>query len=203
MGALAVCLAWAPFVDLDQLSVLATVALVVLCYTAFRLAVAFGVLRVRTVRPGTAECKRVRQQYRLLSRSWLELTDGGRTRWLPVYFDSILVTLVESTAESGRGTVHLGGHRLYPAGPLRDSEPIGRLVDNPTRPDPDGPAHAAHASRLRRRLLLDAQYAVAAPFVALFWVYVVGGGLPAFLCAITVAAVVAIWFAAIRGSDPS
>ncbi len=154
-------------------------------------------------RGNTLRCRRIRQQHRLLSRSWLELNAGGRTRWLPVYFDSALVTATDSKAEFRDGTVYFDDLRLFPSGPIRDREPVGRLHENPTRPDPDGPAHAADASRFTRRLLLDGQYVVAAPFAALLWVYVAGGGFPAFLGAVTVAAGVAVWFSAIRGSDPS
>jgi hypothetical protein len=203
LGALAICLAWAPFADPEQLSMLGAVALVVLCYSAFRLAVAFGVLPWHTPAPGSAQCRRLRQQHRLLSRSWLEFTIDDVTRWLPVYFDPTLVTASDSNAEFGSGTVTLDDLRLYPSGPPRDREPIGRLHDNPTRPDPDGPDHADASARFTRRLLLDAQFAVAAPFAALFWVYVAGGGFPAFAGAATVAAGAAIWLAAIRGSDPS
>lgn len=203
VGTLAICLAWTPFADAEQLSMLGAVALIVLAYTAFRLAVAFGVLPWHTAAPTRARFRRIRQQYLLLSRSWLEFTVDDVTRWLPVYFDPCLVTMTEPTAEFGSGTVGLGNLRLYPSGPPRDSEPIGRLHENPSRPDPDGPDHAVAAARLTRRLLLDAQFAVAAPFAALLWVDVAGGGFLAFSGAATVAAGVAIWFAAIRGSDPS
>lgn len=267
-GALVICLAWAPFGDPEQVSMLGAVALVVVVYSAFRLLVASGVLPWHTdpgihseptdsqpndpgpadswatdshsthspatnsvhdesrpkesnppesqsTNPGSAHAepqdagrigvrgRRIRQQHRLLSRSWIEFTTSGRTRWLPVYFDPFLVTATDSTAEFRDGTVYFDGVRLYPSGPVRDREPVGRLHDNPTRPDPDGPAHAAEASRLKRRLVLDGQYAVAAPFAALLWVYVAGGGFPAFAGALTVAAGVAVWFSAIRGSDPS
>ena len=83
------------------------------------------------------------------------------------------------------------------------SEPAGRLIDNPSRPDPDGPVRARVAARPVRRLVLDAQFAVAAPFVGALWVYVAGGGVPAFTGATCVAAAVAVWLAAVRGSDPS
>ncbi|RDI48423.1 hypothetical protein [Nocardia mexicana] len=202
-GALAICLAWAPFADLEQASMLAAVAVIVLGYTAFRLAVAFGKLPVRGLAAGTVECRRVRQQHRLLSRSWLELEADGRKRWLPVYFDPALVTLSVSTPRMGNGAIRIDELRLYPTGPLRDSEPTGKLIDNPARPNPDGAAHAARSARFVHRLVLDAQFAVAAPFAALLWVYVAGGGFPAFVGAVTVAAGVATWFAAIRGSDPS
>lgn len=203
LGALAICLAWAPFADLEQLSMLGAVVLVILCYSAFRLAVASGVLPWHTPEPRRAPCRRIRQQHRLVSRSWLEFTTDGVTRWMPVYFDPALVTLTDSVAEFDSGAVTLGELRLYPSGPVRDREPIGRLHDNPSRPDPDGPDHAAASARLGRRVLLDAQFAVAAPFAALLWVYVAGGGFPAFAGAATVAAGAAVWSAAIRGSDPS
>ncbi|MBY8858717.1 hypothetical protein K7711_19745 [Nocardia sp. CA2R105] len=219
-----ICLAWAPFADAEQLAMLGAVALVVLVYSAFRLMVASGVFPWHTdpgIHPAPADaepvdsvpstdssgnmlrCRRIRQQHRLLSRSWLELGAGDRTRWLPVYFDPMLVTATDSTAEFRDGTVYFDNVRLYPSGPARDREPVGRLHDNPTRPDPDGPAHAADASRFTRRLLLDGQFVVAAPFAALLWVYIAGGGFPAFAGAATVAAGVAVWFSAIRGSDPS
>nr|WP_063010006.1 hypothetical protein [Nocardia kruczakiae] len=197
-----ICIAWAPFADPEQLAMLAAVGLVVLLYTGFRLAVAFGVVPWRTIPAGTFRVKRVRQQNRLVSRSWLELSSGGRTRWLPVYFDPSLAVLTESDADCDAAVV-VHGHRLFASGAVRDREPQGRLIDNPTRPDPDGPSHAAAATRLGRRLLLDAQFAVVAPFAGLFWIYVGGGGVPAFAAATVVAAATATWFAAIRGSDPS
>ncbi len=202
IGALVICIAWAPFADSEQLAMLAAVALVVVLYSGFRLAVAFGVAPWRTIPAGTFRVKRVRQQNRLLSRSWLELSSEGRTSWLPVYFDPALVGLTESDATCD-ATVAVNGHRLFVSGAARDSEPQGRLIDNPTRPDPDGPSHAAASTRLGRRLLLDAQFAVVAPFAGLLWIYVAGGGLPAFAGATVVAAATATWFAAIRGSDPS
>ncbi|MFI5778543.1 hypothetical protein [Nocardia sp. NPDC051570] len=202
-GALVICLAWAPFGGAELLSLLGTVALIIVGYTVFRFAVALGAVPWRGVRTGTSAGKRVRQQHRLLSRSWVEFSEGGRHRWLPVYFDPMLVTLEESEVEFSGGTMRLGGQRVYPSGPPRDSEPVGRLIDNPTRPDPGGAAHAARAARPDRRLLLDAQSAVAAPFAGGFWVFTAGGGIAAFACATTVLAGATIWFSAIRGSDPS
>ncbi|AHH14943.1 putative membrane protein [Nocardia nova SH22a] len=202
IGALVICLAWAPFADSEQLAALAAVGLVVLAYSAFRFAVACGRVPWPTVPAGDFRVKRIRQQHRLSSRSWLECTSGGRTRWVPVYFDPVLVTMVESDASFG-DTAVVSGHHLFPAGRVRDAEPPGRLIDNPARTDPDGPTHAAAATHFGRRLLLDAQSAVAAPFIALFWIYVAGGGLPGFVGATVVAAAVALWYAAISGSDPS
>lgn len=204
IGALAVCAAWAPFGTPDQVAAIGAVALGIVGYTGYRLAVAFGLLPFRrssTAR--TVRVTRVRQQHRLVSRSWLQVDGTGRPRWLPVYFDPALVTLTETEAELTDRTVHVMGRRLYPSERMRDVEPAGRLVDNPSRPDPDAPAHTAMATRLRRRLLLDAQSTVAAPIAALLWIYVDGGGFSIFLAATTVAAACTIWLAAIQGSDPT
>lgn len=197
IGALAVCAAWAPFADPGQVGGLAAVALGILAYSGVQLAFALGWLGGGVPAGGQVRVRRVRQQHRLVSRSWVEVepvAGSGGTRWVPVFFDPALVVRTERVvpaAEALRG--------LYPSGPARGAEPPGQLVDNPSRPDPDAVARAG----LRRRLVLDAQPAVAAPFAALLWVYVDGGGLVAFAAACSVAAVAALWLAAVRGSDPS
>jgi hypothetical protein len=221
IGALAVFLALAPFADLDQVSALAVLALVVLGYTGFQVALALGYLpnglagsigapsvahsveRTDTSRTGeaprTVTIKRVRQQHRLVSRSWLEITYAGRTRWLPVFFTPALLRLTETTADIAGRSLHTEHIRFYPSGRIRSTEPPGRLIDNPSLPDPDAPSRYGFA----RRLHLDAQSTVAAPFAGLMWVYVAGGGLGAFVGAICVTAAAALWLSAIRGSDPS
>ncbi|UFS94676.1 hypothetical protein [Nocardia huaxiensis] len=202
IGALVSCLIWAPFADPDQVAMLGTVTLVIVGYSVFRLGMAVGWLPNGL--PGReVGVRRVRQQYRLVSRSWLEFTLGGRTRWLPVYFDPGLVSLTQGTAELSSRAVRVGDLRVYPAGRARDIEPQGRLIDNPGRVDPEAGVLAARANRVGRRLLLDAQSAVAAPVAGLLWVYVDGGGTAAFVGATVVAAATAVWLAAIRGSDPS
>nr|WP_174375531.1 hypothetical protein [Nocardia carnea] len=215
IGALAVLTAWAPFADPDQLSALAVVAIGIVGYSGYRIAVALGVLQGGIGDRGTVTVRRVRQEYQLLSRSWLELRDGERIRWLPVYFGPELISYTGGTAllsdrqvvlrntNTDPDTVSDSGFRIFPSGRARDQEPPGRLIDNPTRTDPDAPVRARTATKLTRRLLLDAQSAVAAPFAGLLWVYVVGGGIPAFTGACCVAAAAALWLAAIRGSDPS
>ncbi|AFT98081.1 hypothetical protein [Nocardia brasiliensis] len=202
IGALVVCFAWAPFGDPDQVAALATVVLGIAGYSGYRIGVARGLFAFWP--GGTARevgVSRIRQQYRLVSRSWLEISGTGRPRWLPVYFDPALLTLTEGRAELTDRTLRLAGHRLYPSGRIRATEPPGRLVDNPSRPDPAAPVHTA--TRVRRRLLFDAQPTVAAPFAALLWIYIDGGDVVTFLAATTVAAAAALWLAAIRGSDPS
>ena len=183
-GTLGTCCAFAVRATLDQFSALVVVALAVVVYTAFRMLVA-----VRRV-PADQSIRRVRQQHRLTSRSWIE----HEGTWRPVYFDPALVTLQTPTRTFPR---------LYPAGRVRHSEPPGKLIENPTRPDPDGAVRAVAAASPLRRLILDAQQAIAAPFIGLMWVYIDGGGVIAFACATIVAAAAAIWLAAINGSDPS
>ncbi|MBF6335119.1 hypothetical protein IU450_04375 [Nocardia abscessus] len=204
IGALAICVAWAPFGTLDQVAGIAAVMVGIICYTGYRLGLAFGLLPFRrSGSPQTVRVTRVRQQHRLISRSWIQIEGTERPHWLPVYFDPALATLTEAEAKLTGRTIHLGEQRLYPSGRIRDVEPPGRLIDNPSRPDLEAAAHTARAMRLRRRLLLDAQSTVAAPIAALLWVYIDDGGLPAFLAAATVAAATAIWLSAIQGSDPT
>ncbi|WP_067696481.1 hypothetical protein [Nocardia jejuensis] len=212
IGALAICVAWAPFCDSEQVGMVGAVVLVVLGYSGFRGAVAFGVVSAGSADASagavgkgarSVAVRRVRQQHRLVSRSWLEFGVGGRNRWLPVYFDPALVGLTQASAElSGRG-VYIGEQRVYPSGRVRATEPAGRLIDNPSRPDAQAAATAAHVASFGRRLLLDAQSAIAGPFAGLLWVYVAGGGPMAFAGATTIGAAVATWLAAVRGSDPS
>ncbi|MFE5288040.1 hypothetical protein ACFRAQ_23980 [Nocardia sp. NPDC056611] len=193
-------LAWVPFADPEQGAMLIAVAAVILGYTGFRFAVAFGYLPAG-LRGGAKELavRRVRQQHRLVSRSWLEFSVDGRNRWLPVYFEPGLVTLTPRTAEIGGRKVSVDGRRMYPSGRVRDSEPVGRLVDNPERVDPE----AIGRTGVGRRVLLDAQSAVAGPFAGLLWVYVAGGGVGAFVAATMVGAATATWLSAVSGSDPS
>ncbi|MGW6335399.1 hypothetical protein [Nocardia rhamnosiphila] len=216
IGALAVLTAWAPFADPDQLSALAVVGAGIVGYSGYRFAVALGAVSLGADGSATMPVRRVRQEYQLVSRSWLELRDGGNERWLPVYFTPELIGFTGGTAllgerqivlrpESG-GTDLPGGpreFRVLPAGRARETEPPGRLVDNPTRVDPETETRAATTTKTTRRLLLDAQPAVAAPFVALLWLYVMGGGTGAFVAAMCVAAATGTWLGAIRGSDPS
>ncbi len=204
IGALTVCAVWAPFGTLDQVAGIAAVTLGITGYTGYRLVLAFGLLPFwRSGSAQTVRVTRVRQQHRLIGRSWLQIEGTDRPHWVPVYFDPALATLTEAEAKLTGRMIHLGAQRLYPSGRVRDAEPPGRLIDNPSRPDLDAAAHTARAMRLRRRLLLDAQSTVAAPIAALLWVYIDDGGLPAFLAAATVAATTAIWLSAIQGSDPT
>ncbi|MFI5714976.1 hypothetical protein [Nocardia sp. NPDC051750] len=228
IGALAVLTAWAPFADPDQLSALLVVGLGIVGYTGYRLAVALGAVRLGVETAQPVPVRRIRQEFQLQSRSWLELRDAGRIRWIPVYFTPSLVGFTGGTAEFDGHRIVLRtsdpagtaaadepaantartpatGPEVYalPAGRMRVHEPRGRLIDNPSRPDAATGERARAAAKFPRRLLLDAQSVVAAPFIGLLWVYVVGGGLTAFAGACCAAAAAAIWLSAIRGSDPS
>ena len=206
MCALVVCGGFAVVADADQLSALVVVAATVLGVTGYTW---FAATRSGSEPGRPATVHRVRQQHRLTSRSWIEVRQEPGSLWIPVFFDPALITMPTPTAatvhDAGRRRVVVWeGCRLLPSGRARRSEPpAGRLIDNPSRPDPDGPVRARAAARPARRIVLDAQFAVAAPFVGALWVYVAGGGLPAFAGATCVAAAVAVWLAAVRGSDPS
>ncbi|MFF2086470.1 hypothetical protein ACFVVM_22060 [Nocardia sp. NPDC058176] len=196
-GTLVVIAAWVPFADLDQLSGLAVVALAVLAYSAWQLGVAVGVLPSGLRAVGVVRGRRVRQQHRLVSRSWLEISSGDRVVWLPVFYAPELSTFVPSEVELTGSAIRSGEVRFFPSGRVRNTEPPGKLIDNPTRPA-DPPAYG-----LGRRLILDLQFAIGAPLAGLLWVYVMDGGLGAFVAATTVAAATFTWLSAIRGSDPS
>lgn len=196
-GTLAVIAAWVPFADLDQLSALAAVALAILVFTAYQLGLAFGVIPTGLVATGTVGGRRVRQQHRLVSRSWLEITSGDRMVWQPVFYEPSLSALTPTDLELTGRTIRAGETRFYPSGRVRTTEPAGKLIDNPSRPT-EVPAFG-----IPRRLILDIQPAVGSPLAGLLWVYVMNGGIGAFVGATTVTAATFTWLSAIRGSDPS
>ncbi|MFC4124070.1 hypothetical protein [Nocardia rhizosphaerae] len=194
---IAVIVAFVPFADLDQVSGLAVVAFAVLGFTAYQLGLAVGVLPSGLVGTGPVGGRRVRQQHRLVSRSWLEITRGDRMVWQPVFYDPALSALTPTELELTGRAILAGDTRFYPAGRVRTTEPAGRLVDNPSRPT-DPPTFG-----IARRLILDVQPAVAAPLAGLLWVYVTNDDLGGFVGSTTVAATTFTWLSAIRGSDPS
>jgi hypothetical protein len=156
--------------------------------------------------------RRVRVQSGLLTRSWLE-TESAPERWIPVYYDPVLVALpapaeVELHGDPRRDRLVAarvpgpdGPVWLYPSGPVTARHPRGRRGDSPTQPDPDQVARA-HTG-LARQLRADAVLVIPAPFVGLFWAYLDGSGFTGWLGATTVAAALGLWLAAWRGSDPS
>jgi hypothetical protein len=158
-----------------------------------------------TRRPGyELVVRRISMRRGLMARTWLETEDS---RWLPVYFDPAVVTLPAPTTVLARGdrliAVDLPGVTLYPSGRVRRVEPPGRRTDSPTQPDDHTAARAATAARWRRQLRVDAALLVPAPLLGILWAYLDNGGLTGWLGATVVAAVLALWWAAVRGADPS
>ncbi len=196
--AVTVCVLAGAFAATAEQRAAATVlGMAMLGYTGF---VAWRASRDARLPGHAATVRRVRVQRGLASRAWLEA--GGR--WYPVFFDPVLVTSASPAPALRRGgAFQFGDVIVYPAGRSRPTEPSGRLVDYPSRPAPDADIRARAAAALPRRLLLDGQFAIAGPFAGLLWVSVFGGGVTAFAAVTVVAAIAAIWFAAIRGSDPS
>ncbi|GLY52976.1 hypothetical protein [Lentzea sp. NBRC 102530] len=173
------------------------VALLVLFVGGLRLLLAVRAARAEAV---TVSVRRIRLQSGLMVRSWLEI-DGPRERWLPVYYDPVLVTLpspAEVELRGGRVAV-IDGVTVYPSGRPVTKHPRGRRLDNPVRPDPETRAPSGLAAQLR----VDAVFIVPAPFVGLFWAYLDGTGFVGWITATVIAAVLGFWWGALRGSDPS
>jgi hypothetical protein len=197
----------------------ALVALVVLVIDGVWLARRY---RLRARPAGPLLVRRIRVQRRLLSRSWLETEPvagqdrkAGRQRWIPVYFDPVLAELpapveVRLHGDLRRGrlvAVEVTGsdglpRMLYPAGRAAASEPLGRRTDSPSRPDAYAITKARAVGTLRQ-LRVDAALMVPAPLIGLFWAYLDSGGVPSWFAATALGMALAIWWAALRGSDPT
>lgn len=153
--------------------------------------------------------RRVRVQSGLLTRSWLEL-ETGPPRWIPVHFDPVLLRLPAPAPARVHGdpytrrlvAVDVDGSRLYPSGPVRSTEPRGRRIDSPARPDEDA-APGATRCGWRRQLRADAALLTPAPIVGLLWVFLDAGGVLTWAGATALAATLGLCWAALRGSDPS
>jgi hypothetical protein len=156
--------------------------------------------------------RRITLRRGLVARSWLE-TEGPQ--WLPVHFEPALVSLPAPAVVLVHGDSRRqrlvavsvptedGPVTLYPSGRVRSTEPLGRRRDNPVVPDGYAAGRAATASRLRRQVRVDAALLVPAPFVGALWTYLDDGGLSGWLGATALTAALALWWAAIRGADPS
>jgi hypothetical protein len=156
-------------------------------------------------RPGAElVVRRVSMRRGLMARTWLETEDS---RWIPVYFDPAVVTLPAPATVRACGNrliaVELPGVTLYPSGRARRVEPAGRRTDSPAQPDAYAAGRAVAAGRWRRQLRVDAALLVPAPLIGFLWAYLDGGGVLGWLGATAVAAVLALWWAAIRGADPT
>ena len=175
----------------------AAVALLVLVAGLVRV-----LLAARSVRsaPVAVPVRRIRLQSGLMVRSWLEI-DGPVERWLPVYYDPVLVTLpspVDVELRGGRVAV-IDGVTVYPSGRPVTKHPRGRRIDNPVQPDPETVAPRGLVPQLR----VDAVFMAPAPFVGLFWAYVDNSGFTGWITSSVVAAALGLWWGAFRGSDPS
>lgn len=165
--------------------------------------------RVRRAPAGPVALRRVRFQAGLLGRSWLE-TESGPPRWIPVHFHPALITLPAPTLVQLHGDPQVD--RLVgavidsvwvpPSGPVRATEPRGRRTDNPATPDANAHRRAASLD-WRQQLRNDLVLVVPAPFVGLFWVFLDGGGVATWVGATALVAALAVWWGALRGSDPS
>jgi hypothetical protein len=196
---------------LTTIALTVVVAALVLAVWAWQLVVR----RRAFARPtSTVPVRRVRWQAGLSTRSYLE-TETHPQRWIPVHFDPVLVGLPSPTRTRLHGdplrdrmvaaTVPGpdGDHPLVPSGTVRTTEPHGHRTDNAARPDDTVAARAAALDRMRRQLRADLPLVVPAPFVGLLWTYVDRGGLGTWLEVTALTAALGLWFAALRGSDPS
>ncbi len=183
---------------LTTLALVAVVAVLVPVVAGVRLA------RWRRALAGPARdvaVRRVRIRAGLLARSWLETGD----RWYPVHFDPALLTLPSpATVRLYRsGAARWEEHVFLPSGRSRSVEPRGHRTDNPTAPDAATAARARALAPLHRRLVADLPLVAAAPLVALLWAAVDGSGFTTWLGTTAVLAALALFWAALRGSDPS
>jgi len=190
---------------INHLAVLILLATVIVAVDAQRV---LSRARLRRAPVRLLNVRRVRQQHRLFSRSWIELDGVVPVQRFPVYFNPVLVTLDSPTRLPVHGAgalraVRLGDRWVYPSGRVRSAEPPGQLLDNPTHPDAGAGERAARSSPLRRQLQVDGVLMAPAPFVGIFWALLDGGGVLVWLGATVVTAVLALWGAAMLGSDPS
>jgi hypothetical protein len=154
--------------------------------------------------------RRVQIRSGLIARSWLE-TETAPHRWIPVHFDPVLVGLRSPATVRVHGdprhdrlvAVEVDGRLLHPSGPVRAKEPRGRRTDNPAAPDASTIERMARLAPLRRQLHADGPLLLPAPIAAVFWTYVDGGGIATWAAATALLAALALWFVALRGSDPS
>lgn len=174
-----------------------TVALLVVLAGLVRV---FLAVRSSRASPVTVSVRRIRLQSGLMVRSWLEI-DGPAERWLPVYYDPMLVTLpspVDVELRGGRVAL-VDGVTIYPSGRPVHKHPRGRRIDNPAQPDPETRAPRGLLAQLR----VDAVFVLPAPVVGLFWAYLDGSGFTGWITATVIAAALGLWWGAFRGSDPS
>lgn len=190
-----------------ELLFVAVIAVLMVVVTLVRLFSRLGLTRRPQVR---VPVRRVRIQSGLMARSWLETEDLPR-RWIPVYFDPVLVTLPTPSTVALHGDPRrnrlvaavVDGTVLYPSGRVGKEDPRGRRVDNPSEIDDSVRARAVAVGGLLRQLRADVVLIVPAPIVGLLWAFLDGSGFWSWLGASMITAALALWLAALRGSDPS
>jgi hypothetical protein len=190
-----------------ELLFIAIVALVMIIASLARLLSRLRLTRRPQVR---VPVRRVRIQSGLMARSWLETEDLPR-RWIPVYFDPVLVTLPTPSTVALHGDPRrnrlvaavIDGTVLYPSGRVVKDDPRGRRTDNPSEVDDSVRARAVTTTGLLPQLRADAVLIVPAPLIGLLWAFLDGGGVWSWLGATVITAALALWLAALRGSDPS
>jgi hypothetical protein len=193
--------------SLGTLYLAATTAALVVLVSGWQL-----VSRRRAARKPTrsVSARRVRIQSGLLARSWLE-TETGPRRWIPVHFDPLLVGLQSPATVLLHGNpledrlvaVDVAGRVLHPSGSVRAQEPYGHRTDNPTCPDASTNERAARLGPLHRQLRADLPLMIPAPLIALLWTYIDSAGIGTWAAMTALLAALGLWFAALRGSDPS
>lgn len=159
-------------------------------------------------RPGvTTQLRHLRVQRGLLTRTWFETSSPSSRRWYPVHFHPLLLELpspAEVTVHGRRlAAITVSGVTLYPSGPARTREPLGTRTDSPAEPDGYAAERARAAARWTRQLRVDAVFLVPAPFVGLLWAYLDGGGPGSWLGATLITGALGLWWAALRGSNPT
>jgi hypothetical protein len=193
--------------ELGTLYLAATVAALVVAVSGWQLLSR----RHAAARPArSVPVRRVRVQSGLIARSWLE-TETAPRRWIPVHFDPVLLGLRSPATVRVHGdplrdrlvAVDVEGRVLHPSGPVRAREPRGRRTDNPSAPDAATLQRMTRLTPLRRQFRADLPLLLPAPLVALLWTYVDGGGAGTWAAATALLAALALWLAALRGSDPS
>ncbi|HEY0500183.1 MAG TPA: hypothetical protein VGD48_30855 [Kutzneria sp.] len=190
-----------------ELLFIAIAAALMLLVTLVRFFSRVGLTRRPTVR---IPVRRVRVTSGLMARSWLETEDIPR-RWIPVYFDPVLVTLATPSTISLHGDPRrnrlvaavIDDVVLFPSGRVVKDDPRGRRVDNPSEIDDSVRARAVTVRGLLRQLRADIVLIVPAPIVGLLWAFLDGSGFWSWLGASVITAALALWLAALRGSDPS
>lgn len=168
--------------------------------------------RRRAVRqpPRTLDAGRVRIRSGLTARSWLE-TATVPPRWIPLHPDPALLALPSPSAVRFRGdplrdrlvAAEIDGRVVPPSGPVRSTEPRGHRTDNPAHPDATAATPTGAQTSLRRRLRADLPLTAPAPLVAVLWTVVGGGGVGTWAATTALLAALALFTAAVRGSDPS